>query len=120
MALSIPFRAEGHIRVEETAAEAFARSDANQDGTLSFEEFMHTDAMFEALKRDEFKQLDVNSDGHVSREEYYPGGGWMSGFWNGPAGEEPPLPLTRMDGSKESAKKEKELQVGSKTKSKSD
>lgn len=74
--MTIPYRAETQINIEESpgkfgksklniteiSEEAFARSDVDKSGQLNFDEFMHTDALFEALKRDEFNQLDANSN----------------------------------------------------------
>ncbi|TMS34954.1 hypothetical protein L596_002447 [Steinernema carpocapsae] len=55
---------------EETPSQSFTRSDANKDDALTFEEFLHTDLVFEQIKRDEFNNLDSNKDGIVSKEEF--------------------------------------------------
>ncbi|KAK0395259.1 hypothetical protein QR680_001190 [Steinernema hermaphroditum] len=55
---------------EETPAKSFARSDANKDNALTFDEFLHSDLVFEQIKRDEFNNLDTNKDGLVRKEEF--------------------------------------------------
>lgn len=55
---------------QETPEETFHRSDANGDRKLNFDEFLHTDQLYEQLKREEFNGLDGNHDGVVSKEEY--------------------------------------------------
>ncbi|VDK44511.1 unnamed protein product [Anisakis simplex] len=50
--------------------EKFARSDANHDDKLTFNEFLHTELAYEHVKRDEFKMLDLNNDGFISIGEY--------------------------------------------------
>jgi len=56
--------------LQETPMEMFNRSDADKDERLTFDEFLHTDLLYEQLKRDEFNALDADRDGIVTREEY--------------------------------------------------
>uniref|UniRef100_A0A0M3HPF8 EF-hand domain-containing protein n=1 Tax=Ascaris lumbricoides TaxID=6252 RepID=A0A0M3HPF8_ASCLU len=55
---------------EETPAQKFARSDANHDEVLTFDEFLHTELAYERIKKDEFDYYDTNKDGVISIEEY--------------------------------------------------
>ncbi|MFH4977369.1 hypothetical protein AB6A40_004078 [Gnathostoma spinigerum] len=55
---------------EETIEEKFARSDANHDGKLTFDEFLHIERLYEQIMWDEFTEYDQNKDGVVSRDEY--------------------------------------------------
>ncbi|KAI1720006.1 EF-hand domain pair domain-containing protein [Ditylenchus destructor] len=70
--LPIEVKAPDHPANEqqETPEETFQRSDLNGDKKLSFDEFLHTDQLFEQLKREEFSGLDANHDGVVSKGEY--------------------------------------------------
>ncbi|KHN87063.1 hypothetical protein Tcan_11187 [Toxocara canis] len=55
---------------EETAEQKFLRSDANHDDKLTFDEFLHTELVYERAKKDEFEMYDTNKDGVVSKKEY--------------------------------------------------
>lgn len=48
------------IAITETPAEAFVRSDADEDLTLTFDEFLHTDTSYVQMKKAEFDMLDTN------------------------------------------------------------
>jgi len=48
--------------LQETPVEMFNRSDADKDERLTFDEFLHTDLLYEQLKRDEFNALDADRE----------------------------------------------------------
>uniref|UniRef100_A0A914C8K6 EF-hand domain-containing protein n=1 Tax=Acrobeloides nanus TaxID=290746 RepID=A0A914C8K6_9BILA len=54
----------------ETHEQTFDRTDADKNAFLTFDEFLHTDIVYENMKREEFNVLDTNHDGAVSRNEY--------------------------------------------------
>ncbi|KAH7727372.1 Protein F23F1.2 [Aphelenchoides avenae] len=69
-ALPIDVRSPDQDTPQETPVQAFARSDLNKDASLTFDEFLHTDLLYEQLKREEFDALDANHDGILTKAEY--------------------------------------------------
>ncbi|VDM23608.1 unnamed protein product [Toxocara canis] len=53
---------------EETAEQKFLRSDANHDDKLTFDEFLHTELVYERAKKDEFEMYDTNKPWQFERE----------------------------------------------------
>uniref|UniRef100_A0A0N4ZBD3 EF-hand domain-containing protein n=1 Tax=Parastrongyloides trichosuri TaxID=131310 RepID=A0A0N4ZBD3_PARTI len=54
----------------ETEEEKFLRVDEDADEALSFDEFLHTDLVYEKIKKEEFDLYDKDGDGFVTKEEY--------------------------------------------------
>uniref|UniRef100_A0A915DCY4 EF-hand domain-containing protein n=1 Tax=Ditylenchus dipsaci TaxID=166011 RepID=A0A915DCY4_9BILA len=65
---SLAYQRPDQTTKEETPDESFKRSDGNRDQRLTFNEFLHTDMVYEQLKREEFDGLDANHDGYA---EYF-------------------------------------------------
>lgn len=65
-----PVEAGSVEAVQETPEESFNRSDGNNDRSLTFDEFLHSDLLYERLKKEEFDGLDANHDGIVTKSEY--------------------------------------------------
>ncbi|KHN87057.1 hypothetical protein Tcan_11209 [Toxocara canis] len=67
---AVDFRLPDATLSEETPGEKFHRSDANKDGTLTFDEYLHMELPYVLMKKTEFGRYDANGDGFISRSEY--------------------------------------------------
>jgi len=56
--------------MDELPKDIFTRVDKDKDDKLSFDEYLHSDALFVQLKREEFNNLDADHDGTLSKFEY--------------------------------------------------
>jgi len=68
--LRVPVEAGSVEAAQETPEESFNRSDADNDKKLTFDEFLHSDLLYERLKKEEFVGLDANHDSVVTKSEY--------------------------------------------------
>ncbi|KAI6171986.1 hypothetical protein M3Y98_00922700 [Aphelenchoides besseyi] len=72
LTIALPFQIRDPSRetTVEQPEETFRRVDSDNSGSLTFDEFLHTEKIYEQLKRDEFDGLDADHDGQITRHEY--------------------------------------------------